>query len=759
MMDYTSSSDDEPEIGTLNISNDQYYRPVPQPARREPEKPDVPVRLRSIPKYGSCKISHSLAAYDLWKPFFPTYLSEAKFRNFHRPKLRHYHNAHRVGNHNRDHAEYPVKSLSRHMFRFHKAFKEKVIKAINDDLSREEIIENFFLLKGARELSAKTGEMYLFEYCEEYPPALSQVGMASNVTTYKYKTDIKLSSRVTPKQSISEDKENGDHSNSFCGSQIKQTGRFNRHGLNRRRLGYNEDVKSDRHAKQIYFHPMKPNTSLQVIENNMYRAPIFEHDLSRCDFIVIRTRNSFYIRPANGIFTVGQTMPLTTVPSPTEQQIHKFRCCLSNIYVHKLFKASETKPPSIDIDTLVKLFPDYHRSVLVKRLRNTGAVPGVIDHHQVFFKGVSGYGAIPIQDLRNMMRPEQYCVNMSMLAARQRLRELNYTESMIHANRGQNSELEPEVLAAPWNTSKAVISALKNQTYLDFGGHLIDPTGSREGFSCIMWSKSPTEQQQRSDQRHNSSPKPSFGKNTEMPLIKNPLRDKIIHEKLYRLAIYQKEAQHIHEIQSSSLALADDLTSDEDEDDIDNENISDITFSQQLEDLSLLVIGNKSVVELNHEKEEEIRRQMLADFKADELENRNADQVPNFLPKKAGEELTASSLKGKILIITRTYDYEGRMIQRSEIVRESRIIALYVKQRGGSINSDLKSSSHDNNSLFEDLGEQRDISSRSNGDTNSHAHHKGSSLGPSELCRADGTRLRISKKVLDECRPIRNCRK
>ena len=33
---------------------------------------------------------------------------------------------------------------------------------------------------------------------------------------------------------------------------------------------------------------MTPGQTLQAIENNMYRAPIYEHNLPATDFIVIR---------------------------------------------------------------------------------------------------------------------------------------------------------------------------------------------------------------------------------------------------------------------------------------------------------------------------------------------------------------------------------------------------------------------------------------------------------------------------------------
>ena len=35
---------------------------------------------------------------------------------------------------------------------------------------------------------------------------------------------------------------------------------------------------------------MTPGASIQTVENNMYRAPLFEHKLQDTDFLVIRTR-------------------------------------------------------------------------------------------------------------------------------------------------------------------------------------------------------------------------------------------------------------------------------------------------------------------------------------------------------------------------------------------------------------------------------------------------------------------------------------
>ena len=763
---YYTSSEDEPELESLDISNDQYYS-APTCQLENLQIYHVPCdKPLQIPKYGSKTIRHSLPAYDLWKAFFPTYMSEGKYRNFHRPKLRHYNNGPQAMTRWGAYKEHPVKSLSRHIFRCHNILKSKVISAIDSGMSREDIISRFLQIKEAREISGKSGELFLFEYCEEYPPVLGQVGMASNIKTYRFNAPQRVAKKLVCPRQQQKGPGAGSTSNTATdtnGFKESQAQTFRSTDGTNHIIGYEETVKSEKQSKQIYYSQMKQGSSIRVIENNLYRAPIYEHELSKCDFIIIRTRNSFYIRPAKTIFTVGQTIPLAVIPSPSESQIHRFRCDLSNVYMHKLFMASETQPPSLKINYLAKLFPDYHMSVLARRLRTSGATSGIIDKELVYLKGDSSYGSISLETLRGMVYPEAYCLNMSMLAARQRLRELNYTESMI--NPPKEVELEPEVLAAPWNTSKAVRSALVGSAYLDLERHLIDPTGTcREGFSCVAWIKSPTEEQQAKEMSSQSAKRQINSPSAKIAFEKNPLRGKITQEKLRRLAIFQKEAQLVSDVQSRVLSLNDTLTSSEDECDVedDYENLLDSEFNQQLDDLSRLVVDGRSVGELNYEKEEEERRQMLTDFKRNGLNNLNASaksQTDNCASKDNSEKFNLASIKNKVMVITRTYDHAGRKIQRTEIVREPRIIALYVKQKGGSLTTS-QATTNDHSQGGGDQNDNSMLSTRSDGPlSQSQARPRSSSLGPSELCRAEGTIIRISKKVLEQCRPVRNCRR
>lgn len=765
-----SSSDEdeisEPELETLDISNDKYYQPVTGQKAKQLE----PVEDLSIPKYGSSTIQHSLPAYDLWRPFFPTYLSAEKYQNFHRPKLRHYNiGPQALTKFSRPRA-FPVKNLARSLYRYQKRLRNKVIQSINNGMTRDAIIKNILLIRDAHDLTAKRGELFLFEYIEEYPPVLNQLGMASNVKTiinpgpgvnnvlrvnkpvltnvnapnHKAAGKQTETEHVQTTVNIINDKIETSNVNQ---AQTKASGNY--------KIGIDEIMSKNSRAKPVYYSQLKPGTKLKVIENNMYRAPIFEHEVPSCDFIIIRTRNGFYIRTVRTIFTVGQTMPLVPIPEPSERSIQRFRLELSNCYIHKLFMDSITDPPTMSLNTLHKYFPDYDRRILRRRVLTNGVET---DFGDSYFKGTSNYGAIPLKELRRRFTPEQYCLNMAMLVARDRLRDLNYSESMINPSNAE-ADLETEVLAAPWNTSKAVVSAMSGRCFLDLKKHLIDPTGpQREGFSCISWVKSPTEEQQQKSQQKDPATCNDPPSTQPLLLDKNPLLYKIKQEKLERLAIYQRESNMISNIQADVLASKEILSSDEDEEEIvgaDDDDPLETSFDEELRDLDRLVNGGRTTEELEYEKEEEVRQAMVRDLAHNNtLSNGLTKQIS---PVKANQaQINVADYKHKVLKITRLIcSPEGDIEPRVEVVREPKIIALYIKRKLASAQTSDSSTQIKTNGL--NSISQKFIHSMTNGVHRSPTKRR-RSLGPMELCRAEGTVLTISKSVLNP-RDLRHSRR
>ena len=77
--------------------------------------------------------------------------------------------------------------------------------------------------------------------------------------------------------------------------------------------------------------------SIQAIENNMYRAPLYEHKMPATDFLVIRTRNHYHIREVDAFYTVGQECPLYEVPGPNSKRANNFTRDFLQV-IHPLLK-------------------------------------------------------------------------------------------------------------------------------------------------------------------------------------------------------------------------------------------------------------------------------------------------------------------------------------------------------------------------------------------------------------------------------------
>lgn len=796
-----SSSDDE-EGGTrlesLDISNDQHYKPSKELLQQQQLLRRLNKCNLDIPIYGSPTIQHSLPAYDLWHPFFPTWLGEEKLQHFHRPKLRHYNTGPQAKFRyvSARLKPYPVKNLARSLLRYQKKMRNRVISAINQGCSRDEIIHKCLLIREAHDLTAKQGELILFEYCEEFPPVLSQIGMASNVKTIIPVKDLVRPMIVTEHPKVT--KRTEPTSSASNGNSMQQSNSNIRHNQDtqldnnqdlpqKQRIhdfevpfqdipGYIEKTPFVEKGKQLYFNKMRLGQPVQVIENNLYRAPIYRHKMSSCDFLIIRTRQSLYIRYIPTIYTVGQTMPLVTIPPPNFSSISRFRCDLSNYYINKMFRESEKESPYkiMNFDELMRLFPDYNRNNLMKRITSRGAKRGPPGNPSTFLQANSNFGYMSLKQLRESLTPESYCLNMSMLAARERLRELNYTESMIIPSKTTSkADMEVEVLAAPWNTSSAIADAQKGRVFLDFKDHLIDPTGlAKEGFSCVPWVKSETEEMQRQQQVSGASSNTPASQMTstpiKLPLNKNPLAFKINREKMNRLAIYTAEAQRLAHDQAQVLASTEILSSEEDDDDIEDDSDElNASFDQQLEDLDRMVVGGQTTEEINFQREEEERRQLIKDLNIhtpEELDAQTCAQSPTKTDKDSRYNL--KRFENKILKITRTYDSPEGLIERDEIVREPKIIALYLKQKTGHDPASAPSSQNRNkpNGQASKLAESfqcdngppassrryslPNYGNRSNGSFSKDFANK-TTLGPSQLCRTDGIKITISKKVLD----------
>ncbi|CAH2235274.1 jg20649 [Pararge aegeria aegeria] len=391
---------------------------------------------------GGQLIQHSTPVVELRAPFIQTHMGPARLRAFHRPAMRKlsYGPLAAPGPH-------PVQPLLKHIRKKAKQREAERLASGGGDV---------FFMRLAEDLSGRDGELILVEFCEEHPPLISQVGMCTKIKNYYKRTATK---------------DNGPKSLKYGEIAYAHTSPF---------LGI-----------------LPPGTTQSVVENNMYRAPIYEHTLCVSDFLVIRTRQAYYIREVDALFVAGQQCPLYEVPGPNSKRANNFVRDFLQVFIYRLFWKSRGNPRRIKMDDIKRAFPSHSESSIRKRLKlcadfkRTGE-----DSNWWVIK--PDFRLPSEEELRAMVSPEQCCAYFSMASAEQRLKDAGYGEKFIFTPQEDDDEelqlkMDDEVKVAPWNTTRAYIQAMRGKCLLQLTGPA-DPTGCGEGFSYVRVPNKPTQQ-------------------------------------------------------------------------------------------------------------------------------------------------------------------------------------------------------------------------------------------------------------------------
>ncbi|CAL8079003.1 unnamed protein product [Orchesella dallaii] len=644
-----------------NISNDEYYQPK-----------FTEQSMLKISASGNI-IQHSTPVVELRTPFIPTHMGPQKLRNFHRPALRKYSNGPLAlpGPHQ-------VLPLTKHIKKKAKQREHERLAAGGGDI---------FFMRMPEDLTGKDGEMLIIEYCEEHPPLLSQVGMCSKMKNYYKRKPIA---------------DNGPPQLKFGETTFAHTSPF---------LG-----------------AMHPGQLIATLENNMYRSPIYIHPGTDSDFLVIRNRNNYFIREMDALFTAGQECPLYEVPGPNSKKANNFVRDFLQVFIYRLFWKSRDSPRRIRMEEIKRAFPMHSESSIRKRLKlcadfkRTGA-----DSNWWVIK--PEFRLPTEEEIRAMVSPEQCCAYFSLIAAEQRLKDAGYGEKCLFApeddNEDNNQEkMDDEVKTAPWNTTRAYIQAMKGKCLLQLTGPA-DPTGCGEGFSYVRVPNKPQtnkEEQEAQPKRIVTGTDADLRRlslnNAKALLRKFGVPEEEI-KKLSRWEVidvvrtlstekakagekgmtkfsrgnrfsvaehqerYKEECQRIFELQNRVLSSSEVLSTDEGESE-DEEELSDI--EEMGKNIENMLSNKKTSHQLNHEKEEQERRELqkmiLGEGTKDE------DEKAKDAKKKKKDEEDNSTLSGlanhpgRVLKIHRTFkNADGKEYTRTEIVRKSAIIDVYMKIR------------------------------------------------------------------------------
>ncbi|TRZ01483.1 hypothetical protein DNTS_031895 [Danionella cerebrum] len=662
-------------LGKTGVIKDEPQQNMSQPEVKDPwnlsnDEFYYPKQQGLRGTFGGNIIQHSIPSVELRQPFFPTHMGPMKLRQFHRPSLKKY----SFGALSQP-GPHPVQPLLKHIKKKAKIREQERQASGGGDM---------FFMRTAQDLTGKDGDLILAEYSEEYPPLLMQVGMATKIKNY-YK----------------------------------------------RKPGKDPGAPDSKYGETVYCHTspflgsLHPGQLLQTFENNLFRAPIYLHKVPETDFLIIRTRQGYFIRELVDIFVVGQECPLYEVPGPNSKR--------ANTHIRD-FLQSKDRPRRIRMEDIKKAFPSHSESSIRKRLKlcadfkRTG-----MDSNWWVLK--PDFRLPTEEEIRAMVSPEQCCSYYSMLVAEQRLKDAGYGEKSFFAPEEENEEefqmkIDDEVRTAPWNTTRAFIAAMKGKCLLEVTG-VADPTGCGEGFSYVKVPNKPT--QQKDDRELQPVKKTVTGtdadlrrlslKNAKQLLRKFGVPEEEI-KKLSRWEVidvvrtmsteqarsgegpmskfargsrfsvaehqerYKEECQRIFDLQNKVLESTEVLSTD-----TDSSSAEDSDFEEMGKNIENMLQNKKTSSQLSREREEQERKELQRMLMGEDSERergrkerRKGSSALSISSHKDDDASSVTSLNssatGRRLKIYRTFcDEDGKEYVRCETVRKPAVIDAYLRIR------------------------------------------------------------------------------
>ncbi|CCK70401.1 histone acetyltransferase KNAG_0E01350 [Huiozyma naganishii CBS 8797] len=393
----------------FNISNDHTYAIL-----KHTHQPKIRATISNL------NIEHSKPASNLQSPFYKVNLLRNELRFFHRPRFG-------------EQIQYgSVITFNRLKTRKRKRDKGKDVK------------ESFGT---SQDLTVgDTAPVYLMEYSEQTPLALSKFGMANKLINYYRKTSEEDTLR--PKLSVGE--------THVLGVQDKSP--FWNFGF------------------------VEPGHIVPTLYNNMIRAPVFKHEVSGTDFLMVRStghgvNSRFFLRNINHLFTVGQTLPVEEIPGPNSRKVTSMRATRLRMIVYRILNRVPAR--AISIEPITKHFPDQdygqNRQKIKEFMKYQRDGPD-----KGLWKLKEGEPLLDNENTKKLMSPEQISEVESMSHALQFMEDnenYNFDEKLL--------KLEEELL--PWNITRNFINSTQMRAMVQIHG-AGDPTGCGEGFSFLKTS-------------------------------------------------------------------------------------------------------------------------------------------------------------------------------------------------------------------------------------------------------------------------------
>jgi len=233
------------------------------------------------------------------------------------------------------------------------------------------------VLRRKGDLSATQGRVVLMEYSEEYPLLMMNTGMGTRIFNYYRQRNPTDNPDLRCDDGDTVRLEPGDESPFQLGD-------------------------------------VRPGQSVSAIDNNMFRAPLGQHNAAPTDFLVIRKGGKTWLRAINKVYTVGQQQPKMEVFAPNSKAHLMYQKNRMQAFIYRLFLKRHAVNQRLRIQDIMMLFPGNTEATIRKRLKDCAD----------FQRGGDEYGWWTVKDqsllhseeeLRQMLPPESVCVHDSMV--------------------------------------------------------------------------------------------------------------------------------------------------------------------------------------------------------------------------------------------------------------------------------------------------------------------------------------------------------
>lgn len=446
---------DKPLNDRFNLSNDKHY----ETSSRESSTLGAPgtrgrgATSRAIMSSSRLSVQHSVPALKLSLPFYKSFWTKAELRSWHRPKL-------------------DTSILLKQAIRFEKLIKTK-------DSAGPSRRSPTGLLSNAKQLSLRdrSPDYVLLEYSEEHPLLMMNSGMATLLFHYYRKQHAKdIPTLPEPP------------------------------------YGTIKVLEPNEASPFWFFGDVRPGQTLAAIHNNLFRAPVFDHEIPQTDFLACKFNlkgkcaSKWFIKELpNYISLVGQVFPTAEVYGPHSRRHNLFCRARIQAFAYRLFRKdtkgaalmrgqagatlNEENLPRLKISRIMTAFPQFSEGSLRKWLKEY-ADSVRTGHDSGTWRMRKDAPILTEEDIRALITPEMICQYESMLNGQQRLNDAGLMEApeIETGLEDESSSLEvnesAEVRLAPWNLSANFMNATMSRCTLQLHG-IGDPSGRGEAFSFV----------------------------------------------------------------------------------------------------------------------------------------------------------------------------------------------------------------------------------------------------------------------------------